>query len=456
MAGLQSVDLHGYWWLPENESHQVAGHLTISPEESRLFLYGSLEPERHGVFSEPGQALGKGSDLLAKPGRQGTYARVHGAVGHTEVTLDDCFETHHDRTGVPTGDRQTLHVGRAIQGVLLDEGAPVEASRIVVRLKYLTNWLAPTEIEQDDGPSGPAGYRSRMSLTVEAQPPQTVPLPGGGELRLHHELLANGSWVTSRTLQQQYLAEVVPNELTALDDLVDKVSDLQDLVSIATRRSAELEQVTFFHPGATWPADDDDAGTQMPLQLHHRIQVVDHAPDEQEPHPFNFLFSVEEIGGLDGIARWMAVAEVNRDTLGRTMAVSYSKGMFVSDRFLNYIAALEGYDKVQNPTAKQHLAGALHRCVRKAGQPFVELVGRPSKWVDLVVDHRHDIAHHKGKYFRGSSGDQHFLGEAGYWLNLLCLLRDAEAPGAVFERICKHGDFTFLQGRLQAILAVSS
>ena len=96
------------------------------------------------------------------------------------------------------------------------------------------------------------------------------------------------------------------------------------------------------------------------------------------------------------------------------MGTRAASQMFVSDRLLNYTAALEGFDRGKTGQANTKLPPRLRRCAQLAGEPFSALVGHVNKWVDAVVYHRNDIAHHLGRRPRGSAAEQHYLAESAY------------------------------------------
>ena len=126
-------------------------------------------------------------------------------------------------------------------------------------------------------------------------------------------------------------------------------------------------------------------------------------------------------------------------------------GMFMSDRLLNYVAALEGLDRKKTGIVEtRDLPARLRRCVELAGDPFKDLVGHVSHWAELVAWHRNDIAHNFGRQPRGSAAEQHYLAESAYWLSVYVMLRMADLPDAVFDRLSRHQEFAHLGGEVRA------
>ena len=59
----------------------------------------------------------------------------------------------------------------------------------------------------------------------------------------------------------------------------------------------------------------------------------------------------------------------------------------MQDRLLNFVAALEGFDRQKTGIEKLDLPARLRRCVDLAGDPFKELIGHVSHWAELVCWH---------------------------------------------------------------------
>lgn len=58
-------------------------------------------------------------------------------------------------------------------------------------------------------------------------------------------------------------------------------------------------------------------------------------------------------------------------------------------------------------------------------------------------DYRNDIAHHLARYPGVEAAEMHYVWQAAYWLFVLCLLREAEAPQACFDRLVQSQRFLF-------------
>jgi hypothetical protein len=154
----------------------------------------------------------------------------------------------------------------------------------------------------------------------------------------------------------------------------------------------------------------------------------------------DIYFTFDDLGGIDGVGRWLAVAAEYRTELSRVMATRYSEAMVLEDRIMNVSAALDSFDKHRRVTGKWvEYARRIKECVDLAGQPFLNLIVVDSdNWTQQVVDTRDDLAHHRESFrATGGAGDL-LLAEQLFWLFAMCMLRLADAPLEVFERITQH------------------
>src|SRR5690606_23298314 len=103
-------------------------------------------------------------------------------------------------------------------------------------------------------------------------------------------------------------------------------SNLQDLISIATGRTAEFRRVVLHHPDLPERslAGNPLGSLRQPLNYHAQwSNRVDH--DSEGPKsrallsPFEMYFTFEHIGAV-GVGRWLDTATEFRTELGRAMA----------------------------------------------------------------------------------------------------------------------------------------
>jgi len=445
----------GHWWLPGREDKKVPGTITFDSEKGgNLSLIGALSHWTEYAEVVPTEGGGVMMEHTAEvEERSGSYPRIYGEVDGKAVTLEDAFQTHSKGNLFGRGSEERIFVNRLFTELWWGEGETAEVTALVVNMAYLNDWaiekyIGETHVFHDDEP----GRLKRWELSIERRPARATNLDDGLTLTLQHHIGIGGRRSTERHLSQGYSLRLDFPTLTPVDDAVDVASDFQDLVSIATGRNAEYQQIYGYHPDLkrTLDPDDDTKDRPFPFELFATWNIRDRAdkPDEIQNHELFFRF--DDLGGMDGITKWMRAAKQYRSTLGRTMAIRAREGMFMSDRLLNYTAALEGFDRQKTGVTTNDLPARLRRCIDLAGEPFRALVGHVTWWVEAVTWHRNDIAHHLGREPRGPAVQQHYLAESLYWLAVYVMLREADAPQEVYDRIGAHQHFHYLGPKIKA------
>ncbi|MEU0452753.1 hypothetical protein ABZ322_06915 [Streptomyces sp. NPDC006129] len=429
----RAFEVQGKWWLPEHKDHEVSGTLSYSPETgSELRLIGALFAAR-GSYRMP---------------EDGVYGRIHGHAGGREFTLEDCFQT---RYGLATGsETEVIHVQQIYKGVWFTEEDEPNTDRVTVDMRYLTHWVGHLGI------SGTHSFKSTgpgeviASLQAMSQPDLTLTIRDDISLKFHHLIGHSRSKRLEQSISERYVCvfefpHVVPTTLA-----LEYVSDLQDLISIATGRFAEFDRVSFSLPQV--PKESGDGASRVPFDFYAQWTVRDKSKKPGERHPSQMLFTFDDLGGEAGVARWLECANRHRSTLGRVMASRYQPGLFAADRLFHRVAAIEAFGRKRIGVKTVKLPGALKHCCELAGDDFTTLVGDAAGWSTIVKSNRDDLGHHYDRRPDQGGSAQYFLAESTYWLFVLCMLRDIAAPQAVFDRIKESPDWAWLGPKVRAVV----
>jgi hypothetical protein len=445
-------EVRGQWWLPGRDDRRVPGILTFSPEEgAELTLFGSLR----SIFEEGEHTEKDGTVRIsitqAALERSGNYPRLHGDGGGTAYTLQDCLRVRSSSTIVPGQGSETIRVTRILKGALFEKDEALEGTGISFGLTNLVDWIGETGISEEWREADSALEDApRFRIEAYEKPDRFATLANGGTVYLKHSVGITGDRMSDRSLTQGFHWRVNQPEMVSMDDLQDLASDVQDLVSIATDRTASFESVRFWHPEVY---REMRGGDRMPEAID--LFVVWNTKAERPVrrlHEHNLLFTFEDLGGIDGVRRWMNAAARHRGGLGRVMATRYAKEMFVSDRLLNCSAALEAFDRDSTKAKGSNLKTRLERCATLAGDPFTNLVGDVSRWAETIRVERNDVAHHFGRRMRTSGSETYYLWQSLYWLYVMCIMRDSGAPEEVFNHMQQHGQYRWLIPRIQAVI----
>ena len=281
---------------------------------------------------------------------------------------------------------------------------PIAADQLSIQLANLTHWVQSAAYGQTIQTKEQQGGRGWV-ISSELVEPRTLPIPQG-TLRVTQSVGVTGDGVTSRTLTQNAGFHLKFDNPLPLDEVVDLASDLQDLVSIGTDSAAAFERFWLWHPDFFRQRDD---GEHVPLPVEYLAEW--HArPGErkQPPSDYDMPFTFTELGGLDGVVKWLDVAAKYRTMLGAVMNTGYGRPMFVNDRLLERLAALEGYHRVRTGMEAPGLQLRLSDLTDLAGLPFEQLVGDVAAWRRRASAERNNIAHHKGRPARQSSAHMYF------------------------------------------------
>jgi hypothetical protein len=351
---------------------------------------------------------------------------------------------------VPT---EVVHVNQVFRNVHYEEDEDTVAIGVSFAPRFLSHWVRRDGLTQSlsqfsrESPEEAASHPS-VSVHGYQLPSEDVTLPDGSQLHLRQRLTLSGNGIDSKSVQQLHYFRYDASELRHMQELLEVASDLQDLVSIATNRTAQFDEVNFYHPDIKFRPENETSGLK-PISFFARWNAVS---DSTKKPPLSLLFTFDDLGGMNGLASWMQVAARYRQSLGRVMATRYSTSMPVSDRLLNRAASLESFDRDRNGDSID-FGARMARCANYAGGQFNEMIKDRRKWSRMVRADRDDIAHNLGR--SRETTEQYFLSESLYWLFVFCLLKECNAPHETFRSIKESRDFAWLCARVSALVAAS-
>ncbi|MFB6556096.1 HEPN domain-containing protein [Streptomyces sp. NPDC056405] len=448
---MERFEEKGEWWLPGREDRKTPGILIVDElGNSELVLLGTLRDVREGgiqTTSNGVKVIAYSQDSLEA---SGTYPRIHGQVGPHAFTLEDCFQKRSSSNLMGGLATEVIHVHQVFKGVWFEEGEGTDVIAISFEPRFLAHWVKKGGISEqlflrDEG--RPEGGDARFVVTGHDVPHEDAQLGDGSMLSLRQVLHLTGDRVSTRAVSQEYLFRIDAPEVKSVTELVDVASDLQDLVSIATNRTASFERMDFRHPNLK---REREGKPDYLIPISFYTAWIAQRDDRKPPH--EMLFKFADFGGMTAVAEWARVAGAHRSALGRVMATRYSRSMYVSDRMFNRAASLESFDRQVNADSV-HFKHRMLRCADLAGDKFNEMIVDRNKWANLVKGDRNDIAHHLG---RGrESAEQFFLSETLYWLFVMCMLREMSAPESVFSSLAAHSEYQWLSTKVGAIVRAS-
>ncbi len=432
---VENLSLNGYFWLPDHPDNKIAGLFTFSTDSGGMLqLIGSFT----SLFD------------LANSTVRDTKRIIGSNIGGTKhYTLDNCRQT-------ALGNSQTFYVGTVVETYAFDRGEPIECDEVTLSLTNLQAWinLSGIEYEMTLQEARDVGH---MQIGVKSIPTMTTSFPRG-KLSIKHRMSMSHK-LAEGALSERFEARLSFDNVLPYADAMDSASDLQDLLTIATHRVAGFEKVELMHP--IFAAEHGKGESEKKSARLWSEWLAQSKPSRHTLTDSDMTFTFAQLGGIDGIGRWMTAAEMYRPQLGRVMNTRYNQHMFQQDIHLGRTAALESFHalwpKGTKPKKKSEhipLRVRLEELADFAGPPFDALVPKKKRpvWCQKIVDERNDVAHHLGRNLHQDIVELHYLSESTYWLFAVCILRVADAPTVCFDQLVKHRNFQRCTRELDGLL----
>lgn len=437
---IETLEVGGLWWLPGEDAHHVAGTLRWHPDSGgELELHDRL----HELIWEDHE-LPDGTIQKVRTDRseRHDYPVVHGKSGSDCYTLIDCFNRRLQEN-LFTGDAtETVGVSGLLVGkAWFDDVEDLGMDRATITMRSLTSWVGLSGIEESQT-LDPAA--SDVFVTLKAKRLPSIAIDdSAGKVRLTHGLRVHGDRSHGRAIDQKWRLALEYPDLRPLDDLMAKAGDVQALITIASGAAADIEQVSFEHPEATYVSGD----RERRLPFEYLIQWPRRSDSDDDVEAHNFLFNLADFGSDEGLARWLPVAEQYRSEIGRAMATRHSMGMYVEDRIMNVCGALESFDKERRQTGKwTKLKTRLIESITFVGEPANVLLGGDTEvWAENARDRRDEIAHHKLRVSADRTKSDFVLSERLFWLLAFGVLKLSDVPDSVFDSILNHRKVEWLK-----------
>lgn len=439
----EPLEFMGRWWLPEHDQHKVHGTLKWDPVTGgTLQLHDELRPV---IWKDNVVSDGTVQKYRNHPTRsEKQYPVILGQVAGRARTLLNSFQL--SVREYDTGDSiERVHVNEVLDGAWFTSPDDLQADRVVVHLRHLTTWVDQSGLKVVyPGLEDPTTdqYAHITSTLLPALPTNNH----DGTVRFLHRPNSTGDHVHEVGVIEKWRLLIAYPDPRPVSTFIETASDIQDLLSIAAGETADFEKVVIQHPAL--PALSL-AGTPIgewrdDITYHRRWANRSQESDPLSRH--DMYFTLDSVGGIDGVGRWLAVSETYRTELGRVMATRYSNTMYLEDRIANVAAALDSFDKVRRNTDPYvDYVKRIEACIALAGQPFRDLIVKdPNEWAKTVKETRHDLAHHRERFRLSGSVGEHLLAEQLFWLFAMCMLRLAQAPGAFFDSLGKHSQIRWL------------
>lgn len=346
----------GLWWLPAAADEQLSGTITITKGQAILELVGHFGRR---LLSESETERAYSLDLADQK-------RILGlTTDGRDVTLVDCSEAPVGKTisfpGIEVG---AYRVGVAIIGHAFGDGDPIEFDAVEIRTSELEKWVDYTAFSVKR-------HEERRGGVIDFALPDDMKftLADGDQATLRFEMRIDGLGVvtTEATLRFAAWLGLTFGERRDLAAVMSAVWRLRNFLSLALARTQTVLAVDAYR-------NDDGA--------RHRMTLFYGVPFNPEPSkrgtlPWETLFTFgrvrEHLG--DVLTAWLEHHDLYEPVFGLYFGTLYNPSTYSEQRLLAYAQAIETYDRLKRPKARQRPKAAHNEMLSEiyAGVPAEHL-----------------------------------------------------------------------------------
>ncbi len=444
---LESLDELGTFWIPGREDDKLSGRLIFNPKESEISLL----------------LVGSFSDADSMGMRD--VERIFGWVGKKKVTVDRCF-TSSSKVSSPGVNSTSIIGNRIFLGAHIEVD---DSSFKAVTLSFsdLGNWASKSGIVYKMDSGRASDVQDEVFSASYVVPEKELSWFDRGKIilsyRRHCPLrrreihLEEWPTITIEYATDQPLSSIW-QDVGAVHDLLILCMDGHVAVDRCILESTSLRK-------------QDLAGGNLGPQA---IELLDlpiryTPPQERKPRYYHdMLLSFEELGGIDGVARWIDSHRRFRRSLESFMSVRHADKIFAENRFLNVTYAAEAFhravyggkemeegsynaqmDRWLEVTPEEHHEWLINR-LRYANEPSLNkrlqglaqscgssvrgLIGERGKWAYTLAQVRNHLTHLSEESHRFSGEELNWLSESVYSVVRVCMLLESGVDSSVLDR----------------------
>ena len=350
---------HGLFWLSDNEQRKLWGTLYVDElYEAKLETFGSLiDPNAGGVHTILGRVRS----------------------GQVLMTLIDCFPTNTQYSiggGETDWSHQTCLVNGVVRGIGFNRREEVAFEQATLSMSALSKWADPNIVKLVKGGTRPI----RWNISVEDRADEVTPVSWGREymklsLRFLPKQESNQRGPITRFSVEDHCIlaiERANGSKMPLESIASVVKAMQDLLSICCNETPKVTSFLARH-------EKDEA----PAQVYIRMWGNDDEKEVDRAYP---ALSLEDLGGMGGVARWLEVAERYGVNVALLTSNWYNAKAYNEDKLFRMYVAVEGLLTRNKNRERAHMSdGDLAEFVRNAIPGFSAITGRvPEEWATEV------------------------------------------------------------------------
>ena len=319
MNDKDSILEHGLFWLSENDERKLWGTLRISEvNEVRLETFGSLISER--------------ADRTQ---------RIIGLIsgGQEYVTLVGCFPIQTQFSGRKwegnDWSHQTCLANQALKGIAFEEGEEIAFEEAILHISTLTKWVNPDIVELEFAGDSTRPLRVNVSITEKADETTTVNFQGE-EIKVSIVFRPAEYWgmrgqITRYGVEDHcsLAIERADGSKMPLENILSATGAMLNLLSVGCNETPSVSGFSVYYRKQAEP----------PVRVFVRMRGYNAEVREKYPFP---AIGLKELGGVEGIARWLKVTERYGATVGLLTSNWFNDRAYNEDRFARMYTAVEG------------------------------------------------------------------------------------------------------------------
>lgn len=435
---MEELDVDGLFWLAGQPDKKVAGRLKFDAANgAELNLIGAF----HGLPSSGTHDL---QDVFSP---QSEHSRIFGVAGKRLLTLDRCM---HGGTSMGTLDivRERYFPEVILSGVHFEEDEPLEFNAVHLELQHLEHWVWKSGIQTNIESDGTG--RGISEIQVSFTPlPKSVVTTDIGTLELKHTFGFRPDPVIETTITQGCSIGMRFDKPYPLEDAIKVGSTLQNLLTVGVHSLSHFEKVMLSHPALVRTLSSGREVTDS-IYVYAQFRGSNVQKQERTIHPAEMLFTFEDIGGLDGVAKWLKTSAKFRLVIDSLLSHWYLPTIYTDDRLLNMIIAAEALHRIRIKKQNFDFCDALIDLAVLAGDPFKAIVRDVESWAKEVVQARINHLVHRGLHGNLEGKRMYDLSESLYFLVVLCLLRECGIPEETLSKMQNHRRFGWVSEQLRS------
>lgn len=424
---MEPLDLDGLFWLEDAPDEQIAGRLTFNAQDgAHLSLIGSF-------------------DGLDRFGELGGPVRIHGVAGKRLLTLENSYQIG-KTFEMPGIVRERYQVTWILSGDHFREDQAERFIAVHFRTRHLEYWVNRTGTTIETEPSEEQYQLGRVTVIHEPLDDMAVSI-AGATLELAFPSTMRFSVFETRIVQKCSFT-VRFDEPVSLQEALTRCTALRDLVTIGLDAPSNITQVSLSHADSVRQRSDGEP-IRNAIEVFTRFQGSPLIDGDDGTYPANMLFSFDDIGGLDGVAGWLATDERFRPVISVLLAHWYLPDGHAEDRFLNAVIAAEAMERIRTGRQDFPFKEALLKIASDAGELADALVGEVDPWADEVRNMRVINVVHRGLNEDIDYGRMYYLAEAIYILVVISLMGESGVSPTTVSGIQHHRRFQWVADALR-------